>query len=191
RALIVEYQDLRLDDWLDGLRTGGQSPIWMQLSASRLSDGKAQARTEKLIDAWVRQLAASACGHAVQGVLIGVDARVDLPPLPADEARDHLHTLLAAWQEGMRRPLPFTARTALAELKNGKGQEVYEGGYSTSGEVEEPCLARTFPDFASLSADGRFETYQAKLFQPLFDWAARAVVIRHGQTPAAGTKEAA
>ncbi len=191
RALIVEYQDLRLDDWLDGLRTGGQSPIWMQLSASRLSDGKAQARAEKLIDAWVRQLAASACGHAVQGVLIGADARVDLPPLPAAEARDRLHTLLAAWQEGMRRPLPFTARTALAELKNGKGQEAYEGGYCTSGEVEEPCLARTFPDFASLSADGRFETYLAELFRPLADWAAQAVVIRHGQTPAAGTKEAA
>jgi len=191
RVLIVEHEDLRLNDWLDGLRTGGKSQIWMQLSASRLSDGKEQVRAEKLIDAWVRQLAASACDHTVQGVLIGVDARVELPPLAPDEARAHLHTLLAAWQEGMRRPLPFTARTALAELKNGKGQEAYEGGYSTSGEVEEPCLARTFPDFASLSADGSFETYQAELFQPLFDWAAQAVVIRHSYTPAAGTREAA
>ncbi|WP_449369589.1 exodeoxyribonuclease V subunit gamma [Thiomonas sp.] len=216
-ALTFAHDGVSIDDWLDGLRSqgnagppqvsltpsggGSASRPWgrsygrqqlrVQMSASRLTDAQGQVRADRLIDAWVRQLAASACGHAVRGVLIGVDARVDLPPLDTGQARDDLHELLAAWREGMQAPAPFTARTALAELKNGKGQQVYDGGYNTSGEVQEPCLARIFPDFASLTADGRFEIYQHALFRPLADWAAQAIVSRHSQTPAAGADETA
>jgi exodeoxyribonuclease V gamma subunit len=171
-ALRFAHAQAQLDDWLGGLRAGSQGCAWIALTASQLLDGKGAPRADKLVDAWVRQLAASACGHAVQGWLIGVDAAVRLPALKPQQATEQLQALLAAWHDGMQSPLPFTARTALAELCNGKGAATYDGGGDKqAGEAEEPCLARVFPDFAALRADGRFDRYMDTLFWPLHDWA--------------------
>ena len=190
--LCIGMQNVQIDDWLEGLRADGQARVWVELSASRLIDADGQPRPERLVEAWVRQLIASACGEQVQGVLIGVGARISVPPLEPPQAVEHLRALLQAWHAGMRQPLPFTARTALAELsKPGKGQTTYDGGFSTSGEVEEPCLARVYPDHAALSADGRFEAYAAALFQPLFDWAQQAEVTLHDKKADAATGDAA
>ena len=47
------------------------------------------------------------------------------------------------------------------------------------GEREEPCLARVFPDFAALSADGRFEALAHSIHAPLLAWAGQYVTARH------------
>ena len=180
---------LQIDDWLESLRSGGREKVWIELSASTLCDDRGQARADRLVEAWVRQIVASSCGHSVGGVLVGLDARIEVPPLGKDEATGHLLALLQAWHDGMREPLPFTARTALADLKDGKGQQAYDGGFNNAPEVQEPCLAWMFPDYAALAADGRLAAYTATLFKPLFDWAHQATVFVHdtnvgdGDTP--------
>ena len=182
--LRFAHAGVQLDDWLGDLRKGAQGRVWMLLTASRLLGDKASPRPDKLLDAWVRQLATSACGEAAEGWLIGPDASLQLPPLAQEAAAAHLQALLAAWKTGMDAPLPIAARTALAELAKGKGAATYDGSFNTTGEVEEPCLARVFPDFDALRADGRFDHYKDTLFQPLLDWTQGCSVMIHSQMPA-------
>jgi exodeoxyribonuclease V gamma subunit len=75
----------------------------------------------------------------------------------------------------MDAPLPVACKTALAQLADGDARAVYEGGFELSGEVDELCLARLWPDFASLAADGRFLDVAQDLYGPLADWLAASV----------------
>ena len=90
-----------------------------------------------------------------------------------------LTTLLALWQEGMKAPLPLPPRTALAWLAGKDALAHYEGTPMQRGEREEPCMARVFPDFAALSADGRFEALAHSIHAPLLAWAGQYVTARH------------
>ncbi|MDY0746705.1 exodeoxyribonuclease V subunit gamma [Paucibacter sp. R3-3] len=173
--LRFEAAGLQLDDWLDGVRAAPGDMgrhAWFELTASKLcgEQRKPAPRPDKLIDGWVRMLAASACGIEVQGVLVGRDAMLTLQPLPQDAAEALLATLIECWREGMDAPLPLAPRTAFAYLQDPKkAQDAYEGGM-LRGENEEPCLARSFPDYESLLADGRFETLAPRVYGPLLDW---------------------
>ncbi|MFM2121114.1 MAG: hypothetical protein RL722_2582, partial [Pseudomonadota bacterium] len=188
RALHLEHAGATLSDWLDGLRgpTGSTAPtsaLSITLGASRLLrevKKKFVPRPEKLVDAWVRLLAASACGQSAGQLLVGRDGMLALQPLPLDEALAQLHTLMAAWAEGMQRPLPLACRTALAALEGDDAETAYEGADHAGalpGEVEEPCLARLYPDFDSLSADGRFAALAEQLYRPLLEWSTSSRVL--------------
>jgi exodeoxyribonuclease V gamma subunit len=85
--------------------------------------------------------------------------------------------LIDAWRSGMQSPLPIARRTAfawlLAEEASKDATEAarlcYEGNdgpYAFPGEVvTEPYLARSWPNFGRLYADG-FEQWLA-LYRPL------------------------
>ncbi len=195
--LRFAQQGLQLDDWLDGLQTTPEAEqlVWLELSPSRLCSDpkKLLPRADRLLTAWVRMLAASACGEAVLGLLVGRDATVKINPLPQDEAQALLADLMQAWLEGMNEPLPFAAKTALAQVMDeSKAAAAYDGasftpsGYDRpGGEVEEASLARLFPDFAALSADGRFAAYAQRLYGPINDWIQRCVTLElHPQAAA-------
>ncbi len=186
---------LELDDWLDGLRAapGSDMPrVWLALSASRLCDRpgtdptKRSVQPDKLIAAWVRSLAASACGVPARGVIVGQDASVTVEPLPTDEAQSALQALMAAWRDGMTAPLPLAARSGLA-LAGGvvDPSPIYEGRSfgGGRGEGDEPCLARQFPDYAALSADGRFAQLAQVLYGPLVAWTASQVSFKLHAAP--------
>jgi exodeoxyribonuclease V gamma subunit len=170
------------DDLLDDLRTqaNGAAPVWIELTASRIAQpagaSRVEARPDKLVGAWVRCLAAAACGHPADGILIGEGARVDLRCPPRDEATDTLLRLMQAWQEGLAgdRPLPTALRTGLAWLAGGedKARTAYEGaeGGRSTGEVEDPCLARLFPDFDRLSSAEGFAAATLRLYSPYRQW---------------------
>ena len=202
QPLHFEHQGVVLDDWLTGLRGAGGGagggaevgavigvgtcdhalPIWLGLTASPLQQGKATKkappalRLERLLQAWVRMLTASAVGCAVQGGLVARDLVLSLQPLPQALAAQHLRALMAAWQDGMNQPLPVAARTALAWAGDpAKALAAYEGGYQQRAERQERCLARVYPDFAALSADGRFASLAMQLYAPLRDWASTQV----------------
>ncbi|WP_298289421.1 exodeoxyribonuclease V subunit gamma [Thiomonas sp.] len=184
-AVTLTHQDVQFDDWLGGLRSDGRQTVWVQVTASRLLESKGKLRADKLVDAWLRQLAVGAAGLQGQGLLLGTDALLRLPPLAQAQAREHLGSVLAAWRDGLQQPLPFTARTALADVSGGRPADVYHGGYrhgrmASRAEIDEPCLARVFPDFDALCADGRYADYRDRLFQPLWDWAQQAEVTPHG-----------
>ena len=187
--LRFAQQDLLLADWLDGLQTTPQAEqlVWLELSPSRLcTDLKnLQPRADRLLIAWVRMLAASACGEAVLGLLVGRDATVKINPLPQELAHDLLADLMRAWLEGMHEPLPVAAKTALALVKEVRDvAAVYDGASFTpsgsdrpGGEGGEASLARLFPDFAALSADGRFAAYAQRLYAPINDWIQTCVTL--------------
>lgn len=179
---------VHLDDWLDGLQAApaAEQLVWLTLSPSRLcADEKSRTpRADHLLAPWLRSLVASACGEPALGVLVGRDAQIQVNPLPQDEAIECLNALLQSWRQGMDEPLPFAAKTALAWVADQRDvAQVYEGGGfgGVSGEGEEACLARSFPDFAALSADGRFEQFAKLLFEPMLQWMHRSVTLTlHG-----------
>ncbi len=174
--LRADFGAKRLDDWLDGLRSDGARTRWIEMSPSRLMNGK-KVRSSKLLAAWTRMLVASACGHAADGVLIGPDATLEMTALDPEVAGPLLADLVAAWNEGMSAPLPFAMRTALALVEGGNPTVTYDGGHAVDfAEGGEFSLRRTFADHEALVHDGRFETYATRLFKPMSDWIGSSVV---------------
>jgi exodeoxyribonuclease V gamma subunit len=171
--------ELGLDDWLPGLQSGGEAgatPTWIDLQASKLADKKrTQVRADKLVTAWVRALAAAACGQPAAGILVGADVVAHVAPAEPDAARTTLLDLLCACHDGLTgdRPLPTAVLTGLAHLKDpGKARVVYEGSDfgGRPGEVREACLARLYPDFAALSGEPEFENATRRLYAPYRAW---------------------
>ncbi len=182
--LRFEAHGVVVDDWLDGARAGGgpdRSMAWLELRFSRLlvDPDKHEVRGDKLIEAWVRAVAAAACGQPLRVVVVGSDATLRLPAIDADGARATLGELLSAWAEGMQAPLPLPARTALAFVGGKGAAAVYEGGHERMGEVEEPCLARTWPTYAELAADGRFEALAGRVYTSMVAWLDSVGIERH------------
>jgi len=205
QAVHFVCDGLVLDDWLDGLRSpcpagegvdrptegpmigqAAEPAVWLELVPGRLCTDASQpsARADRLIHAWVRMLAASVCGVAACGVIVGRDASVTTRPWPRERAEPALAALMRAWREGhfgRGAPLPLAPRTALALVQGvADVAAVYEGSdfaRGWRGEAKEACLARVFPDYAALSADGRFATLAQDLVAPLAAWIASDVQI--------------
>jgi exodeoxyribonuclease V gamma subunit len=130
---------------------------------------------------------------ALQARIVSRDAVLALQPLPQEPAQQALRALLALWREGMQAPLPLACRTALAwvtEARTGPA-EVYEGGsFNATGivpEGQEPCLARLYPDYETLTRDGRFQTLATQLYGPLAHWTRQGVTLL-AQSGAAGAE---
>jgi exodeoxyribonuclease V gamma subunit len=181
-------QPFELADWLGARRAAGDgSEARLLLSASALVDKGGAYRYAKLLGPWVQHLAANLAGRAVTTVIVSKKGTVELRPLPAGEAEAHLTTLIRAWEDGMRRPLPFAAESALEWLfKSGaaRGDAApsekaladaeraacarYEGGPFSQGELDySASLRRAYPDFAALCASGEFEPLAKRLLAPL------------------------
>lgn len=179
-VLRFEHNGLAVHDWLDGLRepssverrTGSTCPWRVSLPLSRLGSGpKAALRPDKLLDAWVWSLLASACGHPVDTLVLGRDLVVQARAVDPEHARAVLADLLQAWDEALQAPLPVACLTALAWLDK---PESAPGRYNPSergyGEGEDVYLARLYPDFAALTADGRMPDLAERLYGPLKLW---------------------
>ena len=191
RLTHPQHTNLRLEDWLVGLRSaeGGSDVAWLDLQAGQLAGKKGKAlRAERLLPAWLRLLAAAACAGGSNGssganestvgaVLIGRDVVVTLPPITArDEARDTLIDLIDAWATAgrARKPLPVALKTGLAWLDGGddRARMAYNGGGSGFGENREECLARLYPDYDKLRAQPGFEAAAERLYDAFRRWAA-------------------
>ena len=190
RLVHPQDDDLVFDDWLDRLRSAGgaAAPVWIELQASKLADPGSQksgplARSDKLVAAWVRCLASAACGCPSDGILIGEGAVVRVSAPEADAARALLLDLMRACGEGLRghEPLPTAVKTGCAWLDQpAKAAAVFEGQFNSPlpGEGKEACLARLFPDFASLQAQPQFAVASRRLYQPFLEWLDRHVSVQ-------------
>jgi exodeoxyribonuclease V gamma subunit len=131
------------------------------------------ARGDKLVGAWLRQLAAAAVGQPLTGYLVARDAIVTMAPLEPSAARATLDAIGVLWRRNLDAPLPVACKTALALLAEGDPRTVYQGGFELSGEVEDEALARLWPDYATLERDGRdggFVAVARELYGPLAAW---------------------
>ena len=179
-ALSLDLDGVLLDDWIDRLRTDGQQTAWLMQVSSKVLDKKGAARGEKLIDAWLRQLAASAAGAGITGYLIARDALVTMAPIEREEALGVLRYITGLWQRNLDAPLPVACRTALAQLAGRDARTVYEGdGHEVPGEVErEPCLARLWPEFGSMAASGDWPELAEALYGGLAHWMAGQIDVK-------------
>lgn len=168
----VEGQDLELADWLGGIRSdgAGQRGRVVLESGDLVKDG--HYRSERLIRHWVRHLALQLAGGPLTTLVLSKVGDVELAALEAAQAAAHLSVLLAAWQRGMREPLPLAARSAFDFLKGGSDAagKTYAGAFRQAGEVEsDPYLRRAYPDFAALTASGEFFALAELLLRPLLE----------------------
>lgn len=162
-----------LADWLGGLRldaAGRRGRVVLE-TRDLVKDG--HYRGEVLIHHWVTHLAGHLAGTPLTTQVISKVGDIELKPLACDQAPVLLTDLLAAWHEGMRRPLPLAAKTAFEWLKAGNesaARKVYEGGYQQTGEVESDAyLARVYPGFDALAGDGEFGQWAEALLRPLYE----------------------
>ena len=153
-------------------------------------DKSPAVRADMLLPAWVRSLAVAASGVVAQGMLVGRDATLHLPALDAQASRQQLMQLLQVWQQGMETPLPLALRTGLALVQDsGKPRQAYEGDAQREGENADTCLARMYPDFDTLDADGRLQALAEAVCAPLDQWASLQVVaVPHAAVETAATE---
>ena len=178
QSVRLQADEVVLEDWIDHLRasdvSGTRQIAWLELEPGKLLEGgtKPVARADKLSGPWIRSLAVAACGLSAQGVLVGRDGVVEINPVPEQQAKATLSMLLKLWLAGMNSPLPLPPKTALALLADKNPLSQYEGDYQLRGDVEEASLARVFPDYEALIADGRFELLSQQIYRAMLDWAA-------------------
>lgn len=85
----------------------------------------------------------------------------------------------------------MAVKTALAFATDRDPAGTYEGNERAPGEIEEASLARCYPDFEALTADGRFLTLAQTLYAPLVAWIGTHVDATAHAEPTGVTQEAA
>ncbi|MFC5511920.1 exodeoxyribonuclease V subunit gamma [Massilia jejuensis] len=180
-AISLDFDGVLLEDWIDRLRTDGGKTAWLMQISSKVLDKAGAPRGEKLIGPWLRQLAASALGVGATGYLVARDATVTMAPLARADALAVLGNLVHLWRCNLDAPLPVACKTALALLQGADPRKAYDGGYELPGEVEEPCLARLWPQFALLVAAGGWPDLAHDLYGALAHWLREQIqVTPHG-----------
>ena len=181
-AISFEHEGVHLDDWIDKLRVDGEHTAWLMQISSKVMKGQDGVRGDKLIAPWLRQLACAAAGQRVTGYLVARDATLTMAPLEAQQSRAELGALMALWRSNLDAPLPVACKTALALLQGGDPRAVYEGGFEQSGEGDDLCLARLWPDFAALVAGGDWAATSQALYGPLAAWIEHGVALAPHQS---------
>lgn len=156
----------------------GQQWLQVALRPGAVTEGKKEsqvARIDTLSQLWLHHLAACASGTPTTSVQIGFDAAIELKPIDANQAQEHLQDLCDAYLEAWAQPLPVAAKTACAYLMGvhgdhkdpqGKAQAAFEGGFGKRGEYQDsPALQRVFDNFEQIK-DG-LDTWPERLYEPM------------------------
>ena len=192
----VELQASKVADTGAGASTGASASAGASAGAGTGGKARPTPRGDKLVAAWVRCLASAACGHPASGIVIGAGAAVLVRPPPQEQAATLLASLLRACQAGLtgHRPMPTAVRTGLAFLKSPElAAVVFEGSdfSHVPGEGREACLARAYPDFATLLAQDTFESASRWLYAAYADWLDSHVSVELLDVAPAGASSAA
>jgi exodeoxyribonuclease V gamma subunit len=177
QEIRVERGAFVLEGWLNDLRlnAAGERARVELLPGTVGINGKS-IKWHRLLRPYIVHVAAAAQGLALRTFLVAEDTAspLEFAPLPVDETCAILDGWLEAWAEGMRRPLPVALKTAAAWLASSDDKAArlaYDGGdFGSQGEVAQSAsLARCFPDFAALAADGTFAQWSERLYRPLLE----------------------
>lgn len=180
QALDMELDGIKLEGWLNGLRCqdNGQH-LSLEIIPNELGlQSSKQLKWHRLTRPWVTHLLANAVGLNLDTVLLAIDGTLTLDAVNPDYARKVLSDLLGAWRQGLNEPLPLSVPCAFAWLSampdedkaKSEARKTYEGSYNSAGEiVRNPYLARQYPNFDLLWANGAFSTWAQKLYDPLHE----------------------
>ena len=130
---------------------------WLPLRGGRLVIYKpGKLRGKDLLSGWIQHLALCCVSTGARTLLFDLEHSWQFVTLPADEASQLLAELVASWQQGMARPLPFFANTAsewFEAMAGGDEQKAqtrayqcFEGGFNSAAEGDDPYIARCFPE---------------------------------------------
>ncbi|ACT06870.1 exodeoxyribonuclease V, gamma subunit [Dickeya chrysanthemi Ech1591] len=179
--------DLPLEDWLNELRAdeqGNRCRLVLE-SGGLLHPVRRSYRLDKLLPFWVTHLAGHLDGLPLHSTLVSKNGTVHLPALMPEQAKAYWQTLMEAWQAGMRYPLPLAVKTGFCWLEAGgepdqppdgeagkAARQCYEDHDPDNRKFAEsasnPYLARAFPTFEHLWADGAFARWAQQLLAPLY-----------------------
>jgi exodeoxyribonuclease V gamma subunit len=154
--VTLSGQRLEIADWVGDIRLDedGQRGRVILETSDVVKDG--HYRGEKVIHHWVTHLALNVAGCPLSTRIVSKVGEIEFKPLDCHQSEFHLTTLLAAWQQGMCRPLPLAVKTAFAWLGSTKEEAlrvIYEGGVQQHGELDNDVyLQRAYPDFDALLA---------------------------------------
>lgn len=110
------------------------------------------------LQAWLRHLCLCQSDAPAATILLDQSNNWRLPVLTPSEARHYLEALVADWLAGMRRPLPLLPKSCWkwveAHLKSPDDpdkainslREGFSGTYQVGGDVDDPYVARCFPE---------------------------------------------
>ncbi|WP_022966764.1 exodeoxyribonuclease V subunit gamma [Denitrificimonas caeni] len=167
---------IQLEGWLSGLRrpaveeSQDSEYARIELLPGKINVGK-DKRWHRLLRPWVEHVLSNATGISMQTIVIAQESSIAFASLATLEAQQIVEVWLAAWQQGLDAPLSVALKTAMNFLKtqsDDKAKAIYEGGYNISGEVQNnSALARQFPTFADLQADGQFSYWAEALYGAL------------------------
>ncbi|WP_136068681.1 exodeoxyribonuclease V subunit gamma [Modicisalibacter radicis] len=183
---------LLLEDWLDELRRGDDGNRCRLLLSTSSLIKNSKYHWHHLLRPWVAHLSGHLQDEPLTTRLLSKAGHVTLPPLEPGQARAHLHELIAAWQAGMREPLPLAIGSAFVWLSKlgphdtpdevapdhdawQAARKLYEGDGYNAGEVDRnPYLAHRWPNFRALVEANRhrpdgFAQLADRLLKPVHD----------------------
>jgi len=143
---------------------------------------------KQLLKPWLQQLLAAASGVALQTDIVAVDGVISLPAYQVEQATTQLQQLFAWLNQSLCRPLPVELGCARLVLQAGLAvgsapddklqsqlEKRYQGdGFNAGVLARNPYLARAFPDFTALWAEGELLTVSTAMYQGLRDYLAQA-----------------
>jgi exodeoxyribonuclease V gamma subunit len=182
-------ESLRVIDTLSQMRLSTQGDSCRLVVHSGSLIKQQQYEYKSLVTFWIDHLAGHLSGGPLNTVIVSRAGTVHLAPLSPEVARQHWAKWLKAWQLGHRQPLPLAPKSAFAWLKKGgnpsdvaygAGHDAYPAAcaayedhdpeFGKFGEREGNAhLARAFPDFEALWAEGQFAIWADELLKPLMD----------------------
>ncbi|VCU69719.1 RecBCD enzyme subunit RecC [Pigmentiphaga humi] len=179
QAVALRHGGIELAGWLAGLRRNADGAhLLLEAVPNALGLDQRQPKWHRLVRPWVAHLAGNAMGLDLTTALAATDGDLRLPPIRPEVARSWLGALLDAWDAGMREPPPVAVRSAFAwlaelpdrEAARAQARKTFEGTQAAAGEnSRDPYLARQYPDFDALWADGGFAAWAETLYLPLVE----------------------
>ncbi|MFV3372393.1 exodeoxyribonuclease V subunit gamma [Pseudomonas sp. NY15435] len=171
--LAFEASGIQLQGWLSGLRRHADGRLArLELMPGSLANDN-DLKWHRLLRPYVMHVIAAACGAPLTTLLVGEDQSLSFAPVSEVDAERVLGGWLQAWGTGMAVPLPVALKTSVNWLQNqdeDKAQSCYEGAFKIVGEVTTSAsLARQYPDYSALIADGQFPILSEHLYRSLLD----------------------
>lgn len=186
-------QTVVLDDWLDNVYesnapgkradSGDLSRFarWQFYPKSIMGSKGKVSRLHSLSGLWVMHLAGCAQGFDLTSHLVSPDGIGRFFPIEKSQAQKILNDMVSCLLQGLRQPLPVTAKTGLAyactlrtkdeDKARADAEKAYEGGgYGASGELGyDVYLKRAYPGFEALwsASDNFFVSLCKILYEPL------------------------
>ncbi|HSW14096.1 MAG TPA: exodeoxyribonuclease V subunit gamma, partial [Solimonas sp.] len=167
---------LWLEDWLTGLRGDGHGGrARLVLESSSLVKNRAW-RFDRLLPHWVAHLAGHLDNEPLTTVVLSKAGSATFLPLRHEDVLAWWAAVLAGWQQGLLAPLSFEVQSGCAWLRFAlpakgapdlvRAQQAACDAHAT--EIErDPYLARAFPRFEPLWADGALAQWARELLLPL------------------------